>query len=250
LGFPAQAKTRASYAIVSIKLRRKTSMKTSQKGFGTVPVLLIIFVLLGLGFAGYRVWDMQKKDVNKQDSTEQIASTTYSNIEKSEETNVPSEAKYVGEIHTSSKGKFKMTVLNGWKIKTDTTYDYFFSYDTQYVKYDASKKPEITPTDASGVGGFVPGIMVSINEYNQDITHGDAFVLNDGTKGLCTSKTYSEQELEEANGASSGQGKFVSKQCLFKKNDLKLQTIYGYYEKSPLDVESVEWAFKTIEIQK
>lgn len=215
-------------------------MKINQQGFSMVLALLLTLVLVGLGFVGYRVLSNKSDEPRQQE----IAQQSDQKIEKKAEI---SEPQYLGVTHTSSLGKFKMTLLNGWKIQTDTTYDYFFSYNTDNVAYDASKKPVITSTDASGVGGYVPGIMVSVNQYNQDVTEGEVFTLNDGTEGLCLKNIISEKELEEGIGAS-GQGKFVSKRCLFEKNGLRLQTQYSYYEQSPLDVESVEWVFKTIEI--
>lgn len=140
-----------------------------------------------------------------------------------------------------------MTILNGWTVETDSTYDIIFQYSTDKLVYNKSVKPVLIETTASGVGGFVTGIRVSVNEYNTKVEQGDTFVLDDGTTGFCEN-TVTAKADDTLDLMRDDAGNFINKRCTFTKNGHNLEASYSYYEKEPINVEAVEYAFRTITI--
>lgn len=212
-------------------------MKTNQKGFSAIEGILVLVIVGLIGFVGWYVWQSNK---TMSDVTSDVTGKA-----SSQSTAEPDEQKYVGKRYTSSMGAFSMELLNGWTVEEDTTYDYFFQYDVSKLKYDKAITPVVSKTDASGVGGYVPGIKVSVNEYNEEVNNDEKFILNDGTVGYC-SKTVDESNEDMEDGL----GSFISKECFFKKGSQKLSASYSYYEKQPLNVDAIEYSFKTIQILK
>lgn len=243
--------------------------RKSQNGFALV-VLLIIVILAIIGGTGYFVWHSQqatdkalidantasngnvgKPDVKSFEDCKKLATSkvleTYPEqcVTKDGKTFVQKVA-YLGKRVTSAKGGFSMIVLNGWEVGIDTTFDYLFQYHPERLVYKSAKAPKTTTTDASGVGGYVPGIMIAINKYQDPITTGDAFSLNDGTAGICKSSTTKPSESEGLLDAA--QGTYINKSCMFTKGKTRVFAQYSYFEHEPLDTRAVEWAFKTIQI--
>ena len=244
-----------------------------QKGFGVVQVLLLIVIIGLVGGTGYYVWqnrnietsiyitDDQPSVINFDECVaagnpvmesypEQCSANGQTFVNDNRQVDVEIASKYDGERKTSSKGGFSIIVLNGWKLDTDTTYDYLFTYDIEDLVYDSNKKPNINEVDGSGVGGWVPGIGISSGKNITPVTNADSNItLSDGTVGQCEGSTNSEDVLRESGGATD-RGSFVFKRCVFDNNRVSIQAVYGYYQKFPLDVDAVEWVFQTIEFAK
>ncbi len=218
-------------------------IKINQKGFSAVEIVIVLAVVGVIAAVGWFIYSKQqdKKTNSTQTATTQSAAQT--TTEKTEEP--ASEQKYKAKSYTSSKGAFSMDILNGWTVEEDTTYDYFFQYSVDKLRYNEATEPTVKKTANSGIGGYVPGIKVSVNEYNEEITDGEKFTLNDGTVGYCK-QTITTSKDDPIGKMADDKGDFISKGCFFKKANQKLNASYGYYEKEPLDVKSVEYAFKTI----
>lgn len=219
------------------------TIKTNQKGFSALEIVIVLAVVGVIAAVGWFIYSRQqdKKTNSTQTATTQTAAQT--TTEKTEEP--ASEQKYKAKSYTSSKGAFSMDILNGWTVEEDTTYDYFFQYSVDKLTYAEAKEPTVKKTANSGVGGYVPGIKVSVNNNHEEITKGEKFTLDDGTVGYCK-KTVTTSKDDPTGTMADDKGDFISKDCFFKKADQKLKASYSYYEKEPLDVESVEYAFKTI----
>lgn len=219
-------------------------MKNNQKGFSFIEiviVLVIVGVIAGVGFFIYN--KQQDKNTNTAQTSATQNTATQSTSENTED--AVNEQTYKSKSYTSSKGAFSMNILNGWTVEEDTTYDYFFQYSVDKLKYTETIEPTVNKTANSGVGGYVSGIKVSINENHEEITKGEKFTLNDGTFGYCK-KTVTTSKDDPIGTMADDKGDFISKDCFFKKSNQKLNASYSYYEKEPLEVEAVEYAFKTI----
>ncbi len=223
-------------------------IRNNQKGFSAVEILIVTVAIGLIGAMGYFVY--QRTQSNKAAPAE--ANTTADQTtapQTDDEQKSTEERTYKGTRYASSKGAFSMELLNGWTVEQDTTYDYFFQYDTEKLEYDASKKPVIKTTDSSGAGGFIPGIKISVNKHNEAITKGDSFELDDGTTGICVQDvTTHKQDVNDL--MRENVGNFISKNCYFKKGSLKMSASYSYYEKEPIDIKAIEAAFKTIQFEK
>lgn len=208
------------------------------RGFALIEALLIFVIVGALAGVGWYVYQRQNTD----DSDDSYTYGTNTPVEPEEEEANTDEVEYLSKTFTSYGSAFSMSVLNGWTLNSDTNGNFLFQYDVAQLTYDKNKEPQVNETDKSGVGGYVPGVKVSVNEFNEEINSGEKFVLNDGTTGYCKEDTFTA-----ADDIAPGMGNFINKSCFFKKNNSKLSATYSYYQDEPLNAEAVEFAFKTIE---
>ena len=156
------------------------TIKTNKKGFSVVEIVIVLATVGIIAGVGVFIYNKQQ---DKGTATPQAATTqnttTKSTTESTEE--AVSEQKYKAKSYTSSKGAFSMDILNGWTVEEDTTYDYFFQFSVDKLKYPEASEPTVKKTANSGGGGYVPGIKVSINENNEEITKVEKITRNDGT---------------------------------------------------------------------
>lgn len=125
--------------------------KHSQAGFGTFEVILIILIVAALGFAGWLVWDKNKKDDSKS-STE---TTTQSSTNNSNET----EAQYLTIKELGIKMKLTSDILDAYYVvgATNSADEANARLSTRALDAYPACKPSSTEAGVAVIGSFKQG---------------------------------------------------------------------------------------------
>lgn len=213
----------------------------SQKGFGTIGVAAIILVVAVIAFAGWYVWNKNKKD----DAKKPVDQTTQNQDTKKQDPPQADETAAWTVVATQGK-KLTLRVPDGWNI-TSYPGDFLGSASIvhrpgtpatvevssqEYVGHSLQFRVSIEPLDDAGLGpqwaSPQPGLEESKQDFAIDTLRGQRF------KGVFTgdiNRTLYEYVFDLGNGK-------------------KLDIVYTLNSKTGVndDVATVEKAIKTIKI--
>jgi prepilin-type N-terminal cleavage/methylation domain-containing protein len=149
-------------------------MKTNQKGFGALEVLIVIVIISVLGLAGWYVWKIRNP---KSASTN--SSTTVKPTKQSE------------------AYKRATTVPAGWKTFTDSKYPISFSYPSSWTtKADSKGNPDKCDYEiGAGASQQTYDVMFCINEKESLDAEATTLRKTYRTEGAGYSKLLSEKTL-------------------------------------------------------
>lgn len=132
-------------------------MKSSEKGFGVLPVLLIVVVIATVGFVGYKVVGKKSNNTQKNVNTATQKDATTNQPEDSQDNSAKSLPKSTTQVVTYKGAKYSLVLPEGWTYKDvpvlgDENLSYFID-PAKRVQLEAQiiKRPQ-TAGEASASG--------------------------------------------------------------------------------------------------
>lgn len=228
-------------------------MKTNQKGFSVVEVLIIVVVVGLVGTVGWLVYDRQKS--NKTDTRSPTTNTNQQQGEPKEEAQQPvSDETANWRVITSGQGKFTFKAPDGWKFVNCTDADWVYvryegdANDTS-LEYQQSKPVNEVKQQCGGFGDI---IKFSIERFNADgsssrgvrapdpIVGGTAITTGSGIKG--------QKKCDETRSKPFNNAPAIIKNCQysFATNNSQVWLNYQLLEGNKDRTDLIEDVVKTI----
>jgi hypothetical protein len=191
-------------------------MRLNKRGFSAVE-LLICFVLVGaIGATGWSLYSRQKADKKNENASissfEECKAAGNPIMES-----YPEQCSANGQTFTnnaqnafngegwedvvSSKGRFTVSIPNGWEIQSATEYDGFLIRGEKQPTMDTSKKLKVTKIDSFCCHG--PDVFSMKVDEKQQTPRGEVtdFTVNNGDKtNMLTGKKYVYEYDQDLKG--------------------------------------------------
>ncbi len=212
---------------------------------GNVIELVIIGVLV-LAVVGLLVWRFVGLSTNSVSDT----TVTQSSSATNDNTTVTTDVSYRGQIVTSKKGAFSITIPNGWNVVNCLDNDLIVSKNPngENIRYDISKSPEITEAnDGGGWGGYTQHFYVTVSSSPSTVSGTPKNItLNDGT----VAKKYYEVIAKGTTSMDSAplDDNYNNYTYVINKGSVTVEAQFGIFDKTGYDLSLMDEIVKSIKI--
>ncbi len=221
-------------------------MKTNQKGFTAIEIVLILVIVGVLSFAGWYVYNSQKKTNDTLNKTAQGQGEAQKATTKATLTQ-PKDETANWLLFTSKQKTYSFKVPDGWKLTHQTDSD--LAYATgQDLAYKAGTKATVVETSGGRDGIYGFSISFDDNEVTStrkftDFKNEGTFVTNTGLSGTKYSITFTD----ESQGIGPPKGS-VEYAYYFVKDGKAMYVDYIQVPGAPDSLAVAEKAIKTAQL--
>lgn len=216
--------------------------KKSEQGNVIELVIIGVLVLVIGGLVAWRFMDTGQKAA--ESSTDTTTSSGASN-----NTAVKSELGYEGVRITTKNGAFSIAIPNGWKMTNALNDDNITSGPViDYIRYDASKSPEITEAGIGGWGGYSQHFyaLVPYAPYSGTGT-AESITLNDGTIAKKYHTVIAKGTTSEGFGTLDDT--YNTYDYVITKGSRTVEAHFAIFDKTEYDRSIIDNVVKSIEIK-